>query len=217
MDISSVSSAAAWSRNTAKADSYGDLKASLKGAFPNLSVAIGELPGDDKEQEKLAMAGKLAGLTIHPAAADRMQSDAAFRDKVIAGVKADQAANPVGKTIQIDSQRSAEIVGHGTVVEKDGTINSWTLTKTTTTTTDNDKVDGKAKKKNLLEAMLEKLKEQREKDKIAKERYEAALQEADQMRAAGKSDEEVAAKLREAYLATLSKGDEPSVGVETTV
>ncbi len=216
MDISNVSNAAVWNRNTSQPSATdGDLKTTLRSIFPNLSIAIGELPEDQKELEKRAMAGTLAGLTIHPAAAERMQSDAAFRDKVIAGIKADQEANPVGKTFQAGNS-TAEIVSHGTVVEKDGTINSWTLSQTKTTTGDDDDKVGGTKKKSLLEAIKDKLKELQEQNKLSKDTYDATMKQADEMRAEGKSEDEIAAKLRETYLAALSNGDKPSVGIETT-
>jgi hypothetical protein len=195
-----------------------ELLDSLNAAFPGVSVAFDQLPDDQKEQERLARAGKLAGLTIHPVAADRMQSDGAFRDQVMSGIKADREANPVGKITNVGGVK-IETVGHGTVVEKDGSINSWTLSKSTTSTGDSDEKTSTTKtckKKSLLEALQEQIDKKKQQDKISKERYEKIKQEADAMRASGKSDADIAAKLREAYLASMSPGESPSVGVETT-
>lgn len=183
-----------------------DLVAALNQALPGLSVAFGTLPDDQKEQEKLYRAGKLAGLTIHPDAAQRMQSDPAFRDSIIAAVKQDQKENGAGTVHEYQGQR-IETVAHGTVVEKDGAINSWSFSKSETSSDDKDG-------KSLTDKIKDKLKEQMEKGKLSKERYEAAMKEAEAMRTQGKSEEEIAAKLREALLSALGPGDDPSVGIE---
>jgi hypothetical protein len=217
MDISVSGAASAPVYNSAskpasrsEADSVGmsrkDLVAALNAALPGLTVAFGTLPDDQKEQEKLYRAGKLAGLTIHPDAASRMQSDPAFRDSIIAAVKQDQKENGAGTVHQYQGQ-TIETVAHGTVVEKDGTINSWSFSKSETSSDDKDG-------KGLTDKIKDRLKEQTEKGKLSKERYDAAMRDAEAMRAQGKSEEEIAAKLRQALLSALGPGDDPSVGIE---
>jgi hypothetical protein len=218
MDISvsglssaSVYNSAGKTAGSSDSDSIGmsrkDLVAALKDALPGVSVAFGTLPEDQKEQEKLFRAGKLAGLTIHPDAAQRMQSDPAFRDSIIAAVKQDQKENGAG-TVHESQGQKIETVAHGTVVEKDGTINSWTFSKSESSSGDSDG-------KGLSDKLKGRLKEQMDNGKLSKERYEAAIRDAEAMRAQGKSEEEIAAKLREALLSALGPGDDPSVGIET--
>jgi hypothetical protein len=201
---------AAGTRDT---DSVGmsrkDLVAALNQALPGLSVAFGTLPDDQKEQEKLYRDGKLAGLTIHPDAAQRMQSDPAFRDSIIAAVKQDQKENGAG-TVHEYQGHKIETVAHGTVVEKDGTINSWSFSKS-----ESSSGDSSSDSKDLTDKLKSRLKEQMDAGKLSKERYEAAVREAEAMRAQGKSEEEIAARLREALLSALGPGDDPSVGIET--
>jgi hypothetical protein len=225
MDVGAATAASTWSKyGSASSDQTNvgsdksgssDLLKTLKNAFPGLSVKIGELPADQKEQEKLAWAGKLAGLTVHPAAAERMQSDETFRDRVVAGIKADQEEYSANKVRNYQGQR-VETVAHGTVVEKDGSINSWTLSKSETVVGKDDDKTGTTKKKSFLEAIQDNLKKQREQEKLSQERYDSAAQEAERMRAAGNSDDEIAAKLRDTYLESMAPRDNPSVGIEVT-
>jgi hypothetical protein len=184
--------------------SRNDLTAALNDALPGLSVAYGRLPSDPKQQEKLARSGQLAAITIEPKAAERLQSDPDYRAATIDAIKKDHEEWGPG-TIHDMGQSQSEVVAHGISINDDGSMSSWTFSKTHS---------GGKDDKSLIDKIKDKLKEQQKKDKISAERHEAALKEADTMRAAGKSEEEIAAKLREAYVATLAPGDSASVGVD---
>lgn len=184
--------------------SRNDLLAALNDAVPGLSVAFGRLPSDEKEQEKRARSGQLAAITIEPKAAERLQSDPAYRAETIDFIKKDHEEWGPG-TIHNMGQSQSEVIAHGVSINDDGSTSSWTYSKTVS----DDKDD-----KSLIDKIKDKLKEQQKKDKISEEKHAAALKEAEAMRAAGRSEEEVAAKLREAFVATLAPGDSASVGVE---
>lgn len=188
-----------------------DLMATLNQALSGLTVAIGEPPKDEKEQEKQLREGKLPTVMIHPDAAKRMQSDASFRDSIIAAIKQDQKENGAGTVHEYQGQK-IETIAHSTVVEKDGTINSCTFSKSTTSTDDHD-----SKSNGLVDKLKGKLKQQMDSGKLSKERYQAALQKAEAMSAQGKSEEEIAAALRETMLSALGPNDDPSVGIEKKV
>ncbi len=202
---------AAGSDSDAAETSRNDLVAGLKQALPGLTVAVAEPPEDEKEQEKQLRNGSMPNVLIHPDAAKRMQSDPAFRDSIIAAIKQDQKENGAGTVHQYQGQK-IETLAHSTVVEKDGTINSCTFSKSTTSTDDHD-----SKSNGLVDKLKGKLKQQMDSGKLSNERYQAAIQKAEALSAQGKSEEEIAAALRETLLSALGPNDDPSVGIETTV
>lgn len=191
-----------------------DLVAALNQALPGLTVAVAEPPEDEKEQEKQLRNGSMPNVLIHPDAAKRMQSDASFRDSTIAAIKQDQKDNGAG-TVHQSQGMKVETLAHSTVIDKDGNVTGCTFSKATSSN-DSDSA-GKSKSTGLVDKLKSKLKQQMDSGKLSNQRYQAAVQQAEAMSAQGKSEEEIAATLREALLPSLGPGDDPSVGIEKTV
>ncbi len=208
MSIQAVNTTQAWGAGAGSAEtganggafSRRDLLDAIRSRFPSTSVAVGTVPDDQDEQRKLAMAGKLAGITIHPRAAARMQTDEAFRDKVVEGISQDQEANKPGTTVQ-EGGRTTTLLAHGTVVEADGSINSWSLSVSETSQgSKKRKVDGKDDEdtETYLERMKRELREARDQGHFSMERYQEVVAKLDALQESGADEEQRMAVVREA-------------------
>lgn len=219
MDISALSAgnsqlfsnrAASDAGDSSQAAGRRDLLKTLNGAFPGMSVSFSDFPADEKDQEKIVTSGQAAGLTISPTAAQRMQTDSGFRDKVIAGIKEDQSLYSDNK-VQMMGNTEVEVVSHGTVVDKDGNINGWTLSKSETVSEGGSK-SGDAKK-SALEALLDRVKRLRDDNKIDKTKADAILKQAEAMKNQSKSDDEIIAAISAAYAGAVGTQASPAINM----
>ncbi|MGD9637479.1 MAG: DUF6033 family protein [Alphaproteobacteria bacterium] len=162
-----------------------ELISSLKKEFPEIAgISLSNFPENEDEQKRLVMSGRAAGLTIAPKAAERMQVDSEFRQKVIEGIKADQEMSQI-KTFNTSGQE-IEVLAHGTVVEEDGEVNSWTFSVSRSS----------SKEESFIEKLLKKLEDRKKEEKLDAETFNQIQEKAEEMLVSGETEKNVITEIK---------------------